>query len=279
MKVLIDGDILVYRMAWACQKTHYTHEGTGEFFDTMTKAKKWHKEEMGDVADFTEGWQIVEEIEPWKSCKFLIDNCMQGILNACGTEEYQVFLTPPNCFRYDVATLNPYKSGRKEAPHWKKEAIRYLTKEYRAYTSDRRMEADDMLGMNQTTDTIIASIDKDLYMIPGRHYDIVKQTFKEIDLQAADDWFFIQLISGDPTDSIKGLEGYGPVKAKGVLEEFSGDHKGLVEEIHELYELQHPGMGKEAMIETAQLVYIYRSNDMVGREQWRDLLLLNEKTA
>ena len=275
MHVLVDADILVYRMAWACQKTHYQHKEKGEFFDTKTKAKAWLKDELMEW-DESE-WDITDEIEPWKNCKFLIDVAMSEILRNCGTDEYTCFLTPPNTFRYDIAVTRPYKAGRAPPPHWKDEAVKYFINSYNAVLNDQRLEADDMLGLSQTTDTVIASIDKDLYMIPGKHYDIVKKTHMEVDMQAADDWFFTQLLSGDiSTDNIVGVPGIGNVKAKKLVAEFQGDHYGLVEEIEQLYELHYPGLGMDVMQEMAQLVYILRKGDTKGFEQWRKLLLLDE---
>ena len=55
----------------------------------------------------------------------------------------------------------------------------YLVKEYKAEVCDGQ-EADDALGINQTDQTIICTIDKDLLMIPGQHYNFVKEEFKTV---------------------------------------------------------------------------------------------------
>ena len=277
MKCLIDGDVILYRSCWVCQKTHYTHKETGEFFDGKMKAKKYLINELGLIVDkeydWDADWDIVEEIEPFKNVKFLLNNYIKEICELTKSEDYEVYLTPSKTFRHDIAVTAPYKAGRPPPPHHKEEARAYLFKAHKAQEGNN-IEADDLLGLNQTTETCIASVDKDLYMIPGRHYDIVKQEKLLIDLQAADDWFFTQLISGDRTDNIKGLSGYGAKKAADIVAAFDGDHMGLVQHISELYEAEYGG--PEAMIEHAQLVYILRPGDKPGEEQWRDLLLLKQ---
>jgi 5'-3' exonuclease len=275
MEALIDGDVILYRSCWVCQKTHYTHQATGEFFDGKKKAKDWFKETYDDLPDFETGWDIVEEIEPFKNVKFLMNNYIDEICKLTKSETYRVFLSPSENFRHKIAVTQPYKANRPPAPHHKDEARAYLLKAHKAEVG-KNIEADDLLGLHQTTETCIASVDKDLYMIPGRHYDIVKQEKLLMDPLSADDWFFTQLITGDRTDNIRGLQGYGPAAARRLLDSFSGDRKGLVQEIEELYVDQYGPDGKAVMIEHAQLVYILRPGDSKGREAWRTMLFLDE---
>ena len=285
MKALIDGDVLLYRSCWACQKTHYTHRKTGEFFDGKLKARKWYQDEYLDgfkrdkkapLPDWDLDWDIVEEIEPFKNVKFLLNNYIKEICDVGKAEEYAVYLSPPRNFRHDIAKTAEYKAGRPPPPHHIEEARAHMFRVHKAEVGDN-IEADDLLGLNQTTDTFIASVDKDLLMIPGRHYDIVKKTKQIVDLLAADDWFFMQLIMGDKTDNIKGLAGYGPKKAQDLVASYAGDMIGLVQDIEELYTMQYGSRGKDVMIEHAQLVYILRPGDEPGKEQWRKMLLLDEQ--
>lgn len=270
---LIDGDIILYRSCWACQKTHYTHKETGEFFDGKLKAKKWYKETYSADPDW-DSWEIEEEVEPFKNVKFLLDHYVSEIMGEGKADQFKLYLSPSKCFRDDIAVTAPYKAGRPPPPHHKEAAKDYLIKRYNAVIGDN-LEADDMMGLAQTTDTFIASIDKDLYMIPGKHYDIVTKEKRMIDIQSADDWFFTQLIAGDRTDNIKGLPKYGIKTATTIVNDFAGDHVSLVEEIEELYKENYPN-GREVMIEHAQLVYILRPGDTPGKEQWRRLLLLDD---
>ena len=273
--VLIDADIPVYRACWAVQKTHYTHKDTGEFFDGKMKAKKWWQEinDTKAIPDWEVEWDIVDEIEPWKNCKFLLNNYITEIKKNTGCDDSRLFLTPKTTFRHKLATIAEYKAGRPPSPHYKDQARQHYIDVHNAEIGNN-IEADDMCGLNQTEDTVIASIDKDLYMIPGKHYDIVKKEHMDIDLLAADDWFFIQLIAGDKTDNVKGIPGMANIKAKQWLEFYEGDHKAMVYALYELYNDHYPDYGHEALYETAQLVWILRKGDKPGTEGWRSLLLL-----
>jgi hypothetical protein len=81
-------------------------------------------------------------------------------------------------------------------------------------------EADDALALAQTEDTIICSIDKDLLMVPGRHYNWRKEEFTDVTYESGVKWFCTQLLQGDwSTDSIIGCghletKVYGPKAAK-----------------------------------------------------------------
>jgi hypothetical protein len=283
---LVDGDIIVYRMAFACQKTIYTHKETGEFFEGIAKAKEWFKEYAGfhkqselktpkwmekwwDEND----WNIELVVEPVGNLYFLIDNLLQRIMDATGADNCRIFLSPKKCFRHDIATVAEYKGNRKQEPPVHKDAAReYLIQWYGAEEPEN-LEADDGMGMAQTTETIICSVDKDMLQVPGHHYNFVDEVTTTVDLYEGDCWFFQQLISGDPTDNIKGLPGLGEAKAARIVESWAGNHVGLVEYIAQLYEDEYPGRGVEVMEETAQLVYILRKGDILGEtEQWRVLL-------
>lgn len=271
MKLLVDGDIPVYRMGWAVQKTHYQHKVTGEFFDGIKKAKEYLKEMHAGIEWDLVDWEVNEEIEPWSNCKFLIDSFMSTLMRNTAADSYEVYLSPSETFRHRLATVRPYKGTRRPPPRYKDKNREYLIQRYGAEVAVD-IEADDMLGMNQTEDTCIASIDKDLLQIPGHHYDVVKETSVCVDLLEADNMFFAQLLAGDSTDNIVGIPGIGMKKAMGIVDMFEGDHYGLVEEINTLYEENYPNIGMEIRDEMAQLVYILRKGDTLGQEQWRNLL-------
>ena len=275
---LIDGDIIVYRMSWAVQKTHYTYLPLDEFFEGKKKAKDWYKEMVGGDPDFDNDkeWLIVDNLEPWSNCKFLVDSCISQIMEAVGAENKMIFLSPKHTFRHDIAVTAPYKAGRPPPPFYKDKVATYLIERYGAECGNK-VEADDLLGMMQDTDTVIVSIDKDLLMIPGKHYNFVKDEFVYVDLLAADVWFFAQLLAGDRTDNINGLKGIGIKTALKIVERYTGDHEGLVRTIKDMYNAEYAERGEDVMIEMAQLVYILRRGDKPGTEQWRKLLLLEKQ--
>ena len=126
----------------------------------------------------------------------LIDN----ILVNTEATEYRLFLSGKNNFRY---TIYPeYKAHRpKEKPFWLEKCRQYLIATFNAEVVDGQ-EADDALGIAQTEDTIICSIDKDLLMIPGRHYNFVKDEFQEVTNDSGMRHFYMQCLTGDRSDKV-----------------------------------------------------------------------------
>ena len=67
--------------------------------------------------------------------------------------------------------------------------------------------------------TVIASIDKDFLQLPGKHWNFVKKEMTEVNEAEALLNFYRQVLTGDRVDNIIGLKGIGPVKADKILSE------------------------------------------------------------
>ena len=85
------------------------------------------------------------------------------------------------------------------------------------------LEADDVMGIISTREPgkhIIASIDKDLNQIPGKHFNWYKDTNKVYDVSDYDGTrlFYKQILTGDTVDNYKGVPGIGPKKADKLLD-------------------------------------------------------------
>ena len=82
-----------------------------------------------------------------------------------------------------------------------------------------KVEADDLIGIIATTlrselkDYVIASRDKDLKQISGRHYWF-DQDEEHITLEQAERNWWQQVLIGDRTDNIEGCPGIGKVRAE-----------------------------------------------------------------
>jgi DNA polymerase-1 len=147
---------------------------------------------------------------------------MTDILRETGTEEYKAFLTGENNFRYKV--FPEYKAFRlnKPKPIHLAACNKHLVENWKAVVTDG-YEADDALGIEQmalsheTDATCIASIDKDLLTIPGKHYNFVKKEWHLVSPSQARHRFYTSLIVGDSADGIKGAIGIGPKKAETIL--------------------------------------------------------------
>ena len=66
-------------------------------------------------------------------------------------------------------------------------------------------------------ESIIASIDKDFLQLPGKHWNFVKKEMTEVNETEALLNFYRQVLTGDRVDNIIGLKGIGPVKADKIL--------------------------------------------------------------
>lgn len=160
---------------------------------------------------------------------------LDGIMAATKATAYKIFLTSTDHSNYRYKIYPDYKGNRKaEKPK------HYLhIREYLEYEKEAEViygeEADDALGYNQTEGTVICSIDKDLLMIPGKHYNFVKQEIYNISKQEGLCNFYGQLLLGDIGDNIPGCPGIGK---KGVEK------------------LLHPDLSEQEMLEVCKESYI-----------------------
>jgi 5'-3' exonuclease len=182
------------------------------------------------------------ELEPEDMALLRTHEMMQNIIDEVGAKEYRAFLSGPNNFRYKI---NPdYKANRKdkEKPKYLQACRDYLVREWHAEICDG-YEADDALGMAQdkegdeegSYDTVICSIDKDLLMIPGFHYNFVKKEFLTVTYLEGMKHYFKQMLIGDPIDNIFGVKGIGKVKAAKLIDHLdNAEHMYLV--VRNLYD-------------------------------------------
>lgn len=193
---------------------------------------------------------------------------VERLLADTGATEYELWLSGPTNFR--KAVYPEYKATRKQPrPKWEHEVKQYLVDHWQANWSDG-VEADDMLGIRQTTDTILCHQDKDINQIAGWHHrwetkrlgTVIKekQTYS-VEPDAGDYLFFHQLLCGDSVDNIKGVVGIGPKKAAGIL---YGCENNLqrYEAIRDLFSCD------EELELNAQCVYIWRKYN----DSWRNLI-------
>jgi 5'-3' exonuclease len=157
------------------------------------------------------------ENDPLDVALVRVDVMMRDLLDK--DDSYLCFLSGPKetNFRY---TINPdYKANRigVPKPKWLAACKDFLINEYHA-TITHGCEADDFLGIHQTADTVICSIDKDLLMIPGAHFNFVTQKFSEVSELDGLKQFYRQMLIGDTSDNIFGIKGIGKVKAGKLID-------------------------------------------------------------
>lgn len=198
-KALIDGDILVYRIGFS-----------------------------------------VNDPEDEKFAIARMGNFVEKLLNVDDIDSYTGFITGKSNYRQDIATESAYKGNRKDAKrpiHYK--ALReYLMNKWCFELIDGQ-EADDAIGIAAyalpENQSCIMSIDKDLDMIRGWHYNFVNKDLYHVTEKEAIKNFYMQILTGDRVDNIPGLKGIGPKKAEKILKDCVGEQH-LFETVLEKYE-------------------------------------------
>ena len=240
----------------------------------------------GDVIAYVTGY-ATNEIDNFNLVKKIVTNKLEYIYRTWNTWDRDILLTDTDReknFRDKLATIQPYKGNRKgDKPRWLSEIREYLIDVHGAEVISG-IEADDELGMRQTEGTMIVTIDKDLLMVPGRHYD-----FKQDRVYVAYDpgqlwlkitkdskganrytlkgvgfaWFCAQCFLGDRVDNIPGLRGYGDKKTYNLLKGCKTREELLDCTIQE-FKLKKK---LEQLEEAMQLLWIWRS-DCDWKELW-----------
>lgn len=164
--------------------------------------------------------------EPLNFCLHNVNMKIKEIKEVTKAKDTIIFLSHPVNHREEI--YPEYKANRDTThkPFWYNEIKEFLTIRHKAVLSEEGDEADDAMGIYQSTsdhDTVICTIDKDLDMIAGFHYNWSKTRrdngVYNITGQAADRFFYKQCLIGDSTDNIPGLFKRMGVKAsKKVLE-------------------------------------------------------------
>ena len=190
---LIDGDIFVYRAALGNQTT-----------------TDWGEDKTTEV-DLQAALQDAEELVHEVAETLIAD---RTIVCLSHTENFRKAIYPP---------YKAKRNGKSKPLAWR--PIREMLKSKFEVKIKETLEADDVLGILMTHPKlvpgkkVIASIDKDLLQIPGRHFNPNtkdKRVVKEID----GEWlFFKQTLMGDPVDEYPGVPGIGPKKAQDIIQE------------------------------------------------------------
>lgn len=221
--LLVDGDIVAYRSAAAAEKTKYCVTWAGdqvEFFDTAKEASAQVQACFGDALVWSR-----KELQPVENALQITKSVMEKISTKWPNSIVQVYLSGERNFRDNLWTVKKYKGNRDTPKPTHLGAVReYLSTTWFATTSNNQ-EADDDIGISAGADTVVVSTDKDLDQIPGWHYNWVKDEVYYVTEGDALQFKWEQVISGDSTDNIPGLPGYGPVKARAYLDEYC-NHQG-----------------------------------------------------
>lgn len=280
MKALVDGDILIYKAGFSSQRTSYRFVSLNgakiEFGDMPLTQVKKDLHLKGITSNEGKLQRLISPIQvefAFQRLRMLVESVLEKV----GADSYHLFLTSTDHsnYRYNIAKLQEYKGNRKNMKrpvHY--DVLReYLIKYYDAEVIHNQ-EADDAMGIMQsksTDNTIICSIDKDLDMIPGYHYNIdTGETYVATDPGTVylDDtrhkvigrglkWFYAQMLLGDNADNIPGIPGYGPVKVVETLEKLTTE-KEMIDCTYKIYLKYYKNCAIMNYKEVADLLWIRR---------------------
>lgn len=274
---LHDSDLFVYRCGFAADKKTYIPSIAGKPQDILTSAKEL-KVYLENNKDKEIEIEYKLEVEPLDHCLQMVRTTITAIEDVVG-HGGEFFITGGGNFRNDLATIRKYKGNRSEfsrPTHY--EAIRTYLKEAWSAKEITGQEADDEIGIRayeineQSSDqkAVIVSIDKDLDMIAGFHYNWVKKEKYVIDAKQAIFNFYMQMLVGDTTDNIPGVKGIGPKKALALLDGLSKE-KALYGAVRDCWYDNHPhGVQCEdgstisvdkALLEVGRLLWIKRERN------------------
>jgi len=254
MNALIDGDIICYAAGFSVERPVYSIQVEGEdtyrvSFNTKKDLNEWISYNVGPELDFNEeDFTIVEgyELQPIANCLHIVNKMITSICKGSKADEYVVYLSGDDNFREQTAVTHKYKGNRTaKKPEYYDKIREHLIKYHNGIVT-QGIEADDAMGIGQWKDyqgaqelsqsmqwekdictTIICTIDKDLDMIPGWHYNWKKDKLYWVEEEEGMLFFYQQLLTGDTIDNIIGLKGIGPVKAKKILEGCDCELNGL----------------------------------------------------
>lgn len=281
MKAIIDSDVLVYKIGFSSERTFYRFVGiNGSVIDyeetTIGQVKKDLKDRLLTHSD----GKLQKLIRPipiefcMQRCRMLIE----AILDKTGADSYQLYLTSndKSNYRFQIAKTKEYKGNRKNSkkPYYYDQLREYMIKYWDAEVVYNQ-EADDAMGIAQMKsggNSIICSIDKDMNMIPGYHYDLdTEEIYIATDpgeLMLSDErnklagrglkWFYAQMLLGDTADNIPGISGFGPVSTFDLLEKLSTEDE-FKEAIKKVYKEYYKAKYEVVYKEVANLLWIRRN--------------------
>ena len=230
-KLLIDGDILIYKIATMNEID--THWGNGL-------------------------WTLHCD---QNICESQIDSTLDDLLTDLQADDFVIALTDKDNFRKDV--LPSYKDNRKQKrkPMVLNALREYVIKKYNAVIY-HKLEADDVLGILATVphndERVIVSIDKDLKQIPSLISRDGK-TIEKVTKKEADYWFMVQAMAGDSVDGFSGVPKVGVKTAQKILGDNNVPLLDLWKKVLSAYD--KAGYSEKEALQQARVAHILTHKD------------------
>lgn len=218
MVLLLDGDIIVWKSA--CSAEHAVYHFDEYTFRYKREVLNYIEANHDDPESLHNYVRADKVVMPLTKAISAANEILKGALMATGADKYEVYLSGKNNFRLSIPYPVTYKGNRKgDKPVYFNAVREHLKSEWGAKEVEG-IETDDQLSIRSRLlgkEAIIASIDKDLRQVPGKHYNL---DTKEITIINELDGYRnlgIQLLCGDDADNIIGCKGIGPKTAEKML--------------------------------------------------------------
>jgi|TARA_R100000479_G_scaffold154171_1_gene90133 DNA polymerase-1 len=185
--VLIDGDEVAYKAAFACE--------TSIRWDEDTWVSYASERDMRDS----------------------IDAVIEGAMSDTNTKKYFVALSDKNNFRKIIDPNYKFNRNKVRKPVGISFCRDYISDIHNAKI-EKELEADDVLAIEgvKNKEAVIWSVDKDFLTVPCRLYRKGKTI--RITKKTAEKNLMLQTLIGDKVDNFEGAQGFGPVKANKWLD-------------------------------------------------------------
>jgi DNA polymerase-1 len=228
-KIYIDGDMLLYRAAFAAEKEI-----------------RWDDDIFTVHSDFSD----------LKDSYIMVTDCICEILDAYedNGDEITMVFSDRYTFRHEINLQ--YKAHRrdKRSPLGINDLREWACDEWESLKVDR-LEADDVLGIIGSRDpdgSVIVSGDKDFATVPCTWYNFLKDDLRKITKEEADFQHLVQTLAGDATDGYFGVPRVGLKTAEKILNKDGAEWQTVVN----TYE--KAGMTEEDALLNARMAFILR---------------------
>jgi len=263
--LLIDGDIVAYA---SVPPRKVTEDKKFEIIelDSETKKKK--------IIDYTAYENQIHLERSWNNFKVKL----QKITIDLWCDDYLMAVKSPENDNFRDKIYCDYKIARRCAnvklhnPFVP--AIRHLSVKEELAVFAYNMEADDLIRIWAMqcklagVEYIICSDDKDLDMIPGRHYNIKHNKLYDVSELEAMSNYYQQLIKGDQNDSIPGIYMLGPVKAKKLVHHCR-THEEFQSVVINEYILAYDDKWYDYLLSNGKMIHILRHpTDYFDFSEW-----------
>jgi hypothetical protein len=213
---LVDLDGMIYACGFISETTYHAVDDLR--FDYKSQANQY-------CEDTNQSLNAIErcvDAEPVSHALNALKTTTDAAIADAKCETGELFLSPSGRENFRFGIYPDYKANRaKSAKPVHYDAMRAYALKHMGATIAPEMEADDMLAIRANelglNNWVIVTNDKDLFQVPGDFYDWKKKTTRHVEPDEARRLLYMQVLTGDSIDNIKGCKGIGPAKATKAL--------------------------------------------------------------